>query len=91
MLVKQIEWQTPRGNPRYLPRTIERQRFLFTVNRPWTQQFWFDNAPGKQSKKVFVEPIGKRNDFDSYHFDSESLVDRMKLKFELPFERSGTV
>lgn len=58
MILLQIEWQTPRGNPRYLPKTIERKKFIFTENRPWTREFFMDNAPGKQVEKMFVEPIG---------------------------------
>lgn len=77
MLLIQIEFQTPRNNPRYLPRTLERQRFTFTTSRPWTQQFWFDNAPGKPSKKVFVEPIGKRIGRLVFYYEI-GLVERAK-------------
>lgn len=42
-----------------MPKTIERQRFIFTENRPWTHEFFQDNFPGKQVEKVFVEPIEK--------------------------------
>lgn len=55
--MEQVYWKTPRGVPQYLPRTIERKKFRFTTNRPWTGQFWQQNQPGTLRKKVFVEPI----------------------------------
>uniref|UniRef100_A0A0K8TRN0 Large ribosomal subunit protein uL24m n=1 Tax=Tabanus bromius TaxID=304241 RepID=A0A0K8TRN0_TABBR len=55
--MEQVYWKTPRGKPNYLPRTVERKRFRFTTNRPWTGQFRQQNLPGVVRKKVFVEPI----------------------------------
>lgn len=53
----QVYWRTPRGLPQYLPRTIERKDFRFSIHRPWTTEFHRDNMPGKQNKYVHVEPI----------------------------------
>jgi large subunit ribosomal protein L24 len=53
----QIHWKTPRGKPQYLPRTVERKKYRFTMNRPWTGQFRQQNMPGTIRKKVFLEPI----------------------------------
>ncbi|XP_012062381.1 PREDICTED: probable 39S ribosomal protein L24, mitochondrial [Atta cephalotes] len=52
----QVYWKTP-NKPNYLPRTIERKQFRFSIHRPWTHQFYRDNAPGKVHKFVHVEPI----------------------------------
>lgn len=38
--MEQVHWKTPRGKPQYLNRTIERTKFRFTTNRPWTAQFY---------------------------------------------------
>ncbi|XP_033222122.1 probable 39S ribosomal protein L24, mitochondrial [Belonocnema kinseyi] len=54
---EQVYWKTPRGKPQYLPRTVQRRKFLFTTNRPWTQEFYLENAPGSTVNKVHVEPI----------------------------------
>lgn len=53
----QVYWKTPSGKPQYLPRTVERKRYRFTSNRPWTGQFRQQNMPGMIRKKVFIEPI----------------------------------
>lgn len=58
--MEQVYWKTPRGKPQYLNRTVERRKFRFTTNRPWTPQFYKQNLPGSIRKKVFVEPIGKK-------------------------------
>lgn len=55
----QVYWQTPRGKPQYLNRSVERSKFRFTTNRPWTGQFKQQNQPGTMRKKVFLEPIGE--------------------------------
>lgn len=56
--MEQVYWKTPRNKPfQYLPRTVERKKFRFTTNRPWTAQFRQQNATGTFRKKVFVEPI----------------------------------
>lgn len=54
----QIEYETPRNNPRFLPKTIERRKFRFGMSRPWTSEFFMANYPYTHRKKVFVEPIG---------------------------------
>ncbi|XP_029680370.1 probable 39S ribosomal protein L24, mitochondrial [Formica exsecta] len=53
----QVYWRTPRGKPNYLPRTIERKNFRFSIHRPWTNNFHHDNKPGKRHKFIHVEPI----------------------------------
>ncbi|XP_072756308.1 large ribosomal subunit protein uL24m [Anoplolepis gracilipes] len=53
----QVYWRTPRGRPNYLPRTIERKNFRFSIHRPWTNYFHQDNMPGKKHKFIHVEPI----------------------------------
>jgi len=53
----QVYWKTPRGKPNYLPRTIERKRFHFSMHRPWTSQFHQENEPGKLHPFIHVEPI----------------------------------
>lgn len=55
--MEQVYWRTPRGVPQYLPRTVQRKKFRFTTNRPWTAQFYQQNYPNTFRKKVFVEPI----------------------------------
>ncbi|KAL0102056.1 hypothetical protein PUN28_018537 [Cardiocondyla obscurior] len=55
--MRQVYWKTPRGKPNYLPRTVERQRFHFSIHRPWTHSFYFDNKPGSYKPVVHVEPI----------------------------------
>lgn len=57
--MEQVHWKTPRGKLQYLPKTVERKKFRFTTNRPWTAQFFNQNMPGTIRKKVFVEPIGE--------------------------------
>ncbi|CAB3372472.1 Hypothetical predicted protein [Cloeon dipterum] len=55
--MRQIEYQTPRGKPQYLNRTLERTIFKFSTNRPWTFEFQQDNAPRKKIKRELIEPI----------------------------------
>lgn len=57
--MEQVFWKTPRGVPQYLNRTVERKKWRFTTNRPWTGQFRQQNMPGTIRKKVFIEPVGK--------------------------------
>ncbi|XP_011707203.1 PREDICTED: probable 39S ribosomal protein L24, mitochondrial [Wasmannia auropunctata] len=54
--MEQVYWKTPR-KPNYLPRTIERKRFHFSIHRPWTHDFHRENAPGKMHPFIHVEPI----------------------------------
>lgn len=53
-----VYYETPKGVPQYLNRTVERKRFRYTMNRPWTGQFRQQNMPGTMRKKVFTTPIG---------------------------------
>uniref|UniRef100_A0A1A9WKN2 Large ribosomal subunit protein uL24m n=1 Tax=Glossina brevipalpis TaxID=37001 RepID=A0A1A9WKN2_9MUSC len=53
---KQVYYETPRA-VNYLPRTVERKRYRYTTNRPWTGQFRQQNMPGTIRKKVFLTPI----------------------------------
>lgn len=55
--MRQIYWESPRGKPNYLPVTVERKQFRFSIYRPWTNEFHRDNAPGRKSKFIHVEPI----------------------------------
>lgn len=54
--LKQVYWKTPK-KPNYLDRTVERKKFRFTTNRPWSGQFRQQNLAGTTRKKVFIEPI----------------------------------
>ena len=54
----QVYYETPKGTPQYLNRTVERKRFRYTMNRPWTGQFRQQNMAGTMRKKVFLTPIG---------------------------------
>ncbi|XP_034947792.1 probable 39S ribosomal protein L24, mitochondrial [Chelonus insularis] len=54
--MEQVYWEAP-NDKRYLPTKIQRKEWIFTTNRPWTNEFYFENAPGKKVKKVWVEPI----------------------------------
>lgn len=62
----QVYYETPKGAPQYLNRTVERKRFRYTTNRPWTAQFRQQNMPGTMRKKVFITPIGKWGKYTSY-------------------------
>jgi len=76
--MEQVYWRNPRGKPNYQPRTIERKKFRFTTNRPWTGQFRQQNLPGTIRKKVFLEPI---EEWSYYRGDRvEVLVGRDKGK-----------
>jgi len=55
--MEQVHWETPKGKPQYLNKTVERRSWRFTTNRPWTSQFYQQNMPGSKRRKVFVEPI----------------------------------
>lgn len=55
--MRQIYWSTPRGKPQYQPRTMERERFWFGLQRPWTNAFQMENMPKKKINYVHVEPI----------------------------------
>nr|CAG4648790.1 EOG090X0ADH [Polyphemus pediculus] len=55
--MKQVYWSAPKNLPQYLPVDLERKKFRYTMNRPWTEEFKRQNAPNVHRKKVFVEPI----------------------------------
>uniref|UniRef100_A0A0K8UYZ3 Large ribosomal subunit protein uL24m n=1 Tax=Bactrocera latifrons TaxID=174628 RepID=A0A0K8UYZ3_BACLA len=52
-----VYWKTPSGLPNYTKCTVERKRFRYTTNRPWTGQFRQQNMPGTIRKKVFLNPV----------------------------------
>ncbi|XP_073825261.1 mitochondrial ribosomal protein L24 [Musca autumnalis] len=54
---KQVYYETPKGTPQYLNRTVERKRYRYTMNRPWTGHFRQQNMPGTIRKKVHITPI----------------------------------
>ncbi|XP_019868916.1 probable 39S ribosomal protein L24, mitochondrial [Aethina tumida] len=55
--MEQVYWKNPKG-PQYKPNAVvQRKKFNFGVDRPWTAQFRQDNSPGKYHRKVFVEPV----------------------------------
>lgn len=57
--MEQVYWRNPKGI-QYRPNvTVQRKKYRFTMNRPWSHQFYEQNAPGRLRKKVFVEPIKK--------------------------------
>ncbi|XP_055713159.1 probable 39S ribosomal protein L24, mitochondrial [Phlebotomus papatasi] len=56
--MEQVYWRTP-NEPNYQQKVIERRKFRFTMNRPWTGQFRQQNMPRSHRKKVFVEPIAE--------------------------------
>ncbi|KAL7632274.1 UNVERIFIED_CONTAM: hypothetical protein RMT77_017379 [Armadillidium vulgare] len=54
--MEQVEWKTPKGI-QYQRAVIKRKRYLFTLNRPWTREFFYDNEPGTKSPTIVLEPI----------------------------------
>lgn len=72
--MEQIYWKTPRGQPQYLNRTVERRKYRYTMNRPWTAQFYQQNMPGKHRKKVFIEPVGEISVYVSTKARSLSVI-----------------
>ncbi|XP_055683985.1 probable 39S ribosomal protein L24, mitochondrial [Lutzomyia longipalpis] len=56
--MEQVYWKTP-NEPNYQQKVIEKRRFRFTTNRPWTGQFRQQNLPRTSRKKVFIEPIAE--------------------------------
>ncbi|KAF7989855.1 hypothetical protein HCN44_008529 [Aphidius gifuensis] len=55
--MEQIYWQTPKGNPRFSKRIIQREQFKFSTHRPWTREFYWENHPGKKLYEDVVNPI----------------------------------
>uniref|UniRef100_A0A6P7FTD1 Large ribosomal subunit protein uL24m n=1 Tax=Diabrotica virgifera virgifera TaxID=50390 RepID=A0A6P7FTD1_DIAVI len=61
--MEQVYWRNPKGI-QYKPHAVvQRKKYNFTVNRPWTLQFRQDNASGTMHKKVWVEPIKEWSHF----------------------------
>ncbi|KAF5292330.1 hypothetical protein FQA39_LY03364 [Lamprigera yunnana] len=57
--MEQIYWRNPKGI-QYRPNVVvKRKKFHFTLDRPWSGQFFETNSPGRFNPKVFVEPIKK--------------------------------
>jgi len=54
--MEQVYWRTPKG-PQYQRKVVERTRFKFKTDRPWTTDFRIDNAPGTPTPVIHVEPI----------------------------------
>lgn len=55
-VMEQGSWKSPTG-PQYQKVQLKKKKFRFTTHRPWTQEFQQENPPGKQRKKVFLEPL----------------------------------
>ncbi|KAK2579464.1 hypothetical protein KPH14_010779 [Odynerus spinipes] len=76
--MRQVYWKTPRGKPQYLPRTIERKRYWFSVHRPWTNEFRLENTKNSLPDYIHVEPI---KDWSFFRGDRvEVLIGRDKGK-----------
>ncbi|XP_045455211.1 probable 39S ribosomal protein L24, mitochondrial isoform X1 [Melitaea cinxia] len=56
---EQVYWKNPKGYPQYRDVQVARKKFRFTTNRPWTMQFAKQNERTRQTKKVFLEPVGE--------------------------------
>lgn len=69
--MEQIYWKTPRGKPQYLPRTMQRVKFYFGTNRPWTREFFHENWPNTMKPTVCVEPI---KDWSFFHGDKVEIL-----------------
>ncbi|GAB0098880.1 Probable 39S ribosomal protein L24, mitochondrial [Sergentomyia squamirostris] len=54
----QVFWKTP-NEPNYQEKVMEKKKYRFTMNRPWSGQFRQQNMPRTLRKKVFVEPIAE--------------------------------
>ncbi|KAL3287470.1 hypothetical protein HHI36_001940 [Cryptolaemus montrouzieri] len=54
---EQVYWKNPKG-PQYKPNAeLKRTKFQYGKDRPWTNQFHQENAPGRRHAKVWIEPI----------------------------------
>ncbi|CAH0552134.1 unnamed protein product [Brassicogethes aeneus] len=55
--MEQVYWKNPKG-PQYRPNAVvQRKKFHFDTERPWSAQFRQENSPNRHHKKIFVEPI----------------------------------
>ncbi|XP_035730413.1 probable 39S ribosomal protein L24, mitochondrial [Vespa mandarinia] len=55
--MRQVYWRTPRGKPQYLPRTLERKRYWFSIYKPWTNNFKIENIKPLLPDYIHIEPI----------------------------------
>ncbi|KAJ9580578.1 hypothetical protein L9F63_024245, partial [Diploptera punctata] len=51
-----VYYRYPKGI-QYFKKEVKRRKYHFSEHRPWTAEFKEENAPRKQMKKVFLEPI----------------------------------
>ncbi|KAJ9587133.1 hypothetical protein L9F63_028295 [Diploptera punctata] len=54
--MEQVYYRYPKGI-QYFKKEVKRRKYHFSEHRPWTAEFKEENAPRKQMKKVFLEPI----------------------------------
>ncbi|XP_014217106.1 probable 39S ribosomal protein L24, mitochondrial [Copidosoma floridanum] len=54
--MERIYWKTP-GWPRHLPKTHQKKKFYFGLERPWTNEFRMLNPASEIPKHEHVEPI----------------------------------
>ncbi|KAK4884206.1 hypothetical protein RN001_000477 [Aquatica leii] len=57
--MEQVYWRNPKGIQYKANTIIKRKKFHYTLDRPWSAQFYETNSPGILHPKVFVEPIKK--------------------------------
>ncbi|KAF5301670.1 hypothetical protein FQR65_LT19205 [Abscondita terminalis] len=77
-MMEQVYWRNPKGL-QYRPNVaVKRKKYHFTLDRPWSAQFYETNSPGTLHPKVFVEPIKKWSFFRGDRV--EILVDKDKGK-----------
>ncbi|RXG71546.1 putative 39S ribosomal protein L24, mitochondrial [Armadillidium vulgare] len=78
VILLHVEWKTPKGI-QYQRAVIKRKRYLFTLNRPWTREFFYDNEPGTKSPTIVLEPIVDYFPFYSYlsfYFSAKTILER---------------
>nr|CAG4634955.1 EOG090X0ADH [Alona affinis] len=54
--MRKVFWEAPKDMPNYLPVVLEKKKFTFSENPPWTDEFKKENV-GRYSKTVILEPI----------------------------------
>lgn len=67
-------WKTPDNNTRYLPRSVKKKKFYFSVHRPWTLSFSGENNINDYKPKVFLEPILEWSIFKGDRVSIENIV-----------------
>lgn len=55
--MEQVYWRNPKGIQYKANAVLQRKKFSFNVQRPWTTQFRNENMAGSLARKVFVEPV----------------------------------